>query len=204
MKRTWLALGVVGLVGVAHGGLGCGGKAVIVGGDGGSGGGGVSCTSLSKCPADPAVTQSEIQACEMAQSDPKCGADFTALLDCAFTNQMCDASGRTIVPTACNTQEMTYAGCLAPPFDAGGGASCTSVSKCPNDPVPPQSAIQQCQMDMNDAACGAAFSALLNCVYANQMCDSAGHTMQTQACNAQAMTYSSCLTGPRDAGVSGG
>jgi hypothetical protein len=204
MKRTLLALGVVGLVGIALAGAGCGGKALVTGGDGGGGGGGASCTNVSKCPADPMPSQSQIQVCETAQNDAKCGADFTALLDCAYANQMCDASGRTMPITACTSQAMTYAQCLMPSFDGGGSPSCTTASKCPADPAPTQSQIQSCEMAMTNAACGAAFTALLDCAYANQMCDASGHTTQTTACNAQGMTYANCITGPGDAGVSGG
>jgi hypothetical protein len=238
MKQTLLALGVVGLVGIALVGAGCGGKAEVIGGDAGgvdsgvvdsgtvdsgapdssvadTGGGdtgrdagGPNCTTPSKCPADPLPTQSQIQQCEADMNDPTCGADFTALLDCAYANQTCDASGHTMPLTACSAQVMAYLNCIMPPFDGGtmdaGPPSCTTKSKCPADPPPTQSEIQACQMDMNDPRCGADFTALLDCAYANQMCDASGHTVQTNACNAQVMAYVSCISPPADAGGSGG
>jgi hypothetical protein len=115
MKRMLIVLCAAGLLGAAAIGAGCSSSSS-------SGGGGASCTSSSKCSADPAPTSAEIMQCQMAQSDSKCGSDFTALLNCAYANQTCDSSGHTMQTTACNTQAMTYATCLSGGgTDAGGG-----------------------------------------------------------------------------------
>ena len=74
------------------------------------------CNKTSKCSADPAPTQTQIDACKAATaSGAKCAAEFTASSNCSASNQKCDANNMTdLVATssACATQNAAYAACL--------------------------------------------------------------------------------------------
>jgi hypothetical protein len=99
---------------------------------------------------------------------------------------------------------LVAAGCSSTVGSGGGGASCSSTSKCSADPAPTSQEVQACQMAQSDSKCGSAFSSLLNCSFSNQTCDSSGHTMQNTACNSQATAYANCLTGGGNDGGPGG
>src|SRR5207237_1225361 len=70
------------------------------GGDSSGGGtGGGTCPSVGAklCPNDSAVTQSDVDACNKAASDSKCGSQYTAFIACAEANVSgaCGSDGKT-------------------------------------------------------------------------------------------------------------
>jgi hypothetical protein len=63
-----------------------------------------------------------IDQCNMAQMDATCGAKFTALGNCLFSNATCDANGKTTVDQSkCSSQLSDYTNCILGGVDAGGG-----------------------------------------------------------------------------------
>ena len=52
-------------------------------------------TAKSKCAGDPAPTSEQIQSCDKALADPKCGNVAAAALVCLAQHQTCAADGKT-------------------------------------------------------------------------------------------------------------
>ena len=52
-------------------------------------------TAKSKCAGDRAPTSEEIQSCDKALADPKCGNLYAAALVCLSQHQTCKADGTT-------------------------------------------------------------------------------------------------------------
>jgi hypothetical protein len=76
------------------------------------------------CSADPAVTQSDADACVKAKNDATCGSKYTAVLQCAGSNVKCDSSNHeddSAIQTACKTQLDAYTSCVAGGTTTDGG-----------------------------------------------------------------------------------
>jgi hypothetical protein len=81
-------------------------------------GGNVTCTHASKCPAD----QLNVNTCNAAIADKTCGAKYQAYLNCAASNQKCDATGKTdmvALATSCMQPGLDYTACVLSALDAG-------------------------------------------------------------------------------------
>lgn len=75
------------------------------------------CNSKSKCSAQPAPTQAEIDTCKAAVlSTAKCSAEYTTLGNCSRSKEVCGADNKTdalATVAACATEAAAYATCLA-------------------------------------------------------------------------------------------
>ena len=82
---------------------------------------------------------------------------------------------------------------------------CSDKGKCPLDTVPTEPYLSACQATLA-ASCGSQWQAVLNCVKANEKCDSSGNMdlPATQAaCPTQLANFTTCCTNnPTAAGCS--
>jgi hypothetical protein len=76
-------------------------------------GGGFSCSDKGSCSNDVAPTQTEIDACNAALNDSKCGSKFKDAAQCGKDNATCNADGVSDVGSKCDTQTAAYVSCLS-------------------------------------------------------------------------------------------
>jgi hypothetical protein len=73
----------------------------------------VSCSDKGKCSQDTAPTAADISSCQAALASA-CGSQYQAILNCALSNEKCDASGNmdlTATETACSSQLANFVTC---------------------------------------------------------------------------------------------
>ncbi len=93
--------------------------AIVVVSAPGCSGGGFSCSSASKCSADPAPTQASISQCNTITAGA-CGSQYTDLGTCVLANQKCTANNTTdqqatstAIQANCSTQSTAFLTCCA-------------------------------------------------------------------------------------------
>ena len=83
-----------------------------------------------------------------------------------------------------------------PGCGSGGNVACSDRGMCPQDTVPTAAYVNVCQT-MLGSICGSQWQAVLNCVKANEQCDSIGNMdlSATQAvCSTQFSNFATCCT----------
>jgi hypothetical protein len=88
--------------------------------------GGGACSGSSKCSADPATTQADINACNAAASGA-CGSQYSALQSCSSAQQQCTSTNTTDVNATaaaiaanCSSQTSAFMTCCASNTSAAG------------------------------------------------------------------------------------
>ena len=75
------------------------------------------------CPNDDPITQAEVDQCNQAKNDSKCGSKYTAVLQCEGSNLKCGSDGKvdaTATGNACSSQVQAYVSCASGTGGDGG------------------------------------------------------------------------------------
>ncbi|MBS2027080.1 MAG: hypothetical protein JST54_04170 [Deltaproteobacteria bacterium] len=87
------------------------------------------CSAKGPCQNDTTPTSSTIAQCQAAESDPNCGTQFLAYANCALTNDVCDSSGKSSLPSgACQTELTNYTNCIEAHSTTSGTTGTTSTN----------------------------------------------------------------------------
>ena len=73
------------------------------------------------CPNDDAITQADVDQCNQAKNDSKCGSKYTDVLKCEGSNLKCGSDGKVdanATGSACSNQVSAYVSCAS---GTGGG-----------------------------------------------------------------------------------
>jgi hypothetical protein len=101
-------------------------------------------------------------------------------------------------------------GVVALACSGSGSSSCSSKSRCVNDPPPTDSEVRQCESLANDGKCGALFRTYLACAFTQEKCTAAGvvdeaatRTAILANCATQVNAYQSCTSAAPRCGQAG-
>jgi hypothetical protein len=89
---------------------------------------------------------------------------------------------------------MAFSGCSND--DANGNVKCSDTGICPKDIAPTEPYLSACQASLA-STCGSQWQAVLNCVKANEKCDSSGNmdlTATQAACSTAFNDFTNCCT----------